>query len=114
MVPEFEKLQTHNCEQGNNRCMKRGRDGKLKCRVPQHPPSFEHSVKKSHSYSYEGLKDLLKLGLADQHSNGQIIPDDCLMGKHYSYPTDAGRFGIPTCPEAFVAFRSSTNVQRCD
>ena len=118
---EMEDLQTHFCSRSKGKCQKRTRDGKFKCRVPRHDPSFTYSVRKSHCYSYEGLQNLYAINCAAKYKDGTIVPDDFLMTKRYSYPTDPpirknGEVGVsvPCNPQVFVAFRSVSNIQRCD
>jgi hypothetical protein len=114
---ELTKIQQHSCQSAQGRCMKRINDeGETVCRVPVHPASDDYYYEEVPTTFDDQATEILKdLGLLSIDDHGKITLDPELQGGRWHYPSDGYlERAIPTVPQLFALFKSSTNVQVCD
>uniref|UniRef100_UPI00358E8AEA uncharacterized protein n=1 Tax=Myxine glutinosa TaxID=7769 RepID=UPI00358E8AEA len=109
------KVQVHDCSHAQNRCQRKMANGTWKCRVQQHPPSFEYDFdERPNLYDPDVLKLLEELGLAKRDVFGRLKVPRTLAGGKYTYPAQPKETFVPTIPRFWLALQSCTNVQLCD
>ena len=108
------KVHSHDCSQGNYRCMKRRDEkGNKICRTPPFPPSHCHwelSIDKQ--YPEDALRLMEKIGMAKKTEGSApwLKSAGVMMSHKYMYAAAKDEHIVPTNSHLFTITRSSTNL----
>ena len=107
----FVKIHTHNCEKGNNRCMKKTDAQRNKvCRFPSYQPSNITWLKEiPQRFSDEAMSVLLEVGLAEGEIDDFELVQEVKCHKFSYHATNKDHI-MPNSPTLFALTLSSGNV----
>jgi len=109
---KFVKIQTHDCEKGNRRCLKkRDSEGNLICRFPPYTPSNFIWLKEiPQNFSPEAIVVLKKLGLMTTLNGECDVVAPGIQCFKYSYAASKSDHIMPNSPALFAITLSSGNI----